>query len=152
MGEPMRVLFVCVGNCVRSQMAEAIARHSHGDIIAPESAGVTPLGFIDRTAKAVLHEKGISVHGQFSKGLQSEELKVPHLIVNMSGIPGGSLFSSLFAGKKFEDWEVDDPFGEDIELHRRIRDDIEERVTLLAAQLRTSVKDHSIDPGRGSQR
>ena len=152
MGEPIRVLFVCVGNCVRSQMAEAIARHSCGDIIAAESAGVTPLGFIDRTAKAVLHEKGISVHGQFSKGLQSEELKVPHLIINMSGIPGSSLFSSLFAGKKFEDWEVDDPFGEDIDLHRRIRDDIEARVTLLAAQLRTSVKDHSIDPGRGSQR
>ena len=69
----------------------------------------------------------------------------------ISGIPGSSLFSSLFVGKKFEDWEVDDPFGEDIDLHRRIRDDIEARVTLLAAQLRTSVKDHSIDPG-GSQR
>lgn len=148
MKAPVKVLFVCVGNCVRSQMAEAIARHSHGDIIAPESAGVTPLGFIDKTAKAVLHEKGISVHGQFSKGLQSEELKTPHLIVNMSGIPGGS----LFAGKKFEDWDVQDPFGEDIELHRRIRDSIEARVTLLAAQLRTSLRDDSMEPGRGSQR
>ena len=152
MGEPIRVLFVCVGNCVRSQMAEAIARHAHGDIIAPESAGVTPVGFIDKTARAVLQEKGISTHGQFSKGLQSEELKTPHLIINMSGIPGGSLFSQIFAGKKFEDWDVQDPFGEDIELHRRIRDSIETRVTLLAAQLRTSVRDNSVEPGRGSQR
>jgi arsenate reductase (thioredoxin) len=148
MGEPIRVLFVCIGNCVRSQMAEAIARHSCGDIIAPESAGVSPLGFIDKTAKIALHEKGISVHGQYSKGLQSEDLRTPHLIINMSGIPG----ASLFAGKKFEDWIVEDPFGEDIEMHRRICDSIEARVTLLAAQLRTSVKDHGVDPGRGSQR
>jgi arsenate reductase (thioredoxin) len=148
MGEPIRVLFVCVGNCVRSQMAEAIARHSCGDIIAAESAGVSPLGFIDKTAKMVLLQKGISVHGQYSKGLQSEDLKTPHLIVNMSGIPG----TSLFAGKKFEDWDVEDPFGEDIEVHRRICDNIEARVTLLAAQLRTAVRDHSTEPGRGSQR
>jgi len=106
------------------------------------------LGFIDKTAKAVLHAKGISVHGQYSKGLQSEELKTPHLIINMSGIPG----DSLFPGKKYEDWIVEDPFGEDIEMHRRICDSIEARVTLLAAQLRTAVKDRGVDPGRGSQR
>jgi arsenate reductase (thioredoxin) len=148
MGEPVRVLFVCVGNCVRSQMAEAIARHSCGDIIAAESAGVSPLGFIDKTAKLVLHQRGISTHGQYSKGLQCEDLKTPHLIVNMSGIPG----ASLFRGQKFEDWEVRDPFGEDVELHREICDSIEARVTLLAAQLRMEVKDHGVDPGRGSQR
>jgi arsenate reductase (thioredoxin) len=148
MGEPVRVLFVCVGNCVRSQMAEAIARHACGDIIAAESAGVSPLGFIDKTAKMVLHQKGISVHGQYSKGLQCEDLKTPQVIINMSGIPG----NSLFAGKKFEDWEVEDPFGEDIEVHRRICDSIEARVTLLAAQLRTAVRDTRTEPGRGSQR
>lgn len=148
MGEPIRVLFVCVGNCVRSQMAEAIARHSCGDVIAAESAGVSPLGFIDKTAKMALHEKGITVHGQYSKGLQSEDLKTPHLIINMSGIPG----ESLFKGKKFEDWMVEDPFGEDIEVHRRICDSIEARVTLLAAQLRTERNDRGIEPGRGSQR
>jgi protein-tyrosine-phosphatase len=80
--------------------------------------------------------------------LQCEDLKTPHLIINMSGIPG----NSLFAGKKFEDWIVEDPFGEDIEMHRRICDSIESRVTLLAAQLRTAVKDQGVDPGRGSQR
>ncbi len=149
MGEPVRVLFVCVGNCVRSQMAEAIARHACGDIIAAESAGVSPLGFIDKTAKLVLHQKGISTHGQYSKGLQCEDLKKPHhLIVNMSGIPG----SSLFGSEKFEDWEVRDPFGEDMELHREICDLIEARVTLLAAQLRMEIRDHGIEPGRGSQR
>jgi arsenate reductase len=148
MSEPVHVLFVCIGNCVRSQMAEAIARHSCSDIIKPESAGVSPLGFIDRTAKQALQEKGISVHGQYSKSLQSLDLKAPKLIVNMSGIPG----ASLFAGKKYEDWPIKDPFGEDIEAHRRVCDEIESRVILLAAQLRSEVKESHSEPGRGSQR
>ena len=60
MKAPVKVLFVCVGNCVRSQMAEAIARHDCADIILPESAGVSPLGFIDTTTQAVLRERGFS--------------------------------------------------------------------------------------------
>src|SRR6202044_438468 len=67
MAKTVRVLFVCVGNCVRSQMAEAIARHDASDIIVAESAGVHPLGFIDNTTQRVLRERGISSEGQFSK-------------------------------------------------------------------------------------
>ncbi len=93
MPQPVKVLFVCVGNCVRSQMAEAIARHDASDIIAAESAGVSPLGFIDNTTQRVLRERGISFEGQFSKGLRTHTLKKPDLIVNMSGIPGSSLFA-----------------------------------------------------------
>lgn len=128
----VKVLFVCVGNCVRSQMAEAIARHDASDIIEPESAGVSPLGFIDNTTQRVLRERGISFEGQFSKGLRTHTLKTPDLVVNMSGIPG----ASLFAGKAFEDWQIQDPFGEGIETHRRICDDIEARIKDLAARLR----------------
>src|ERR1700683_3295187 len=113
MPQPAEVLFVCVGNCVRSQMAEAIARHDASDIIAAESAGVSPLGFIDNTTQRVLRARGISLEGQFSKGLPTPTLKKPDLIVNMSGIPG----SSLFAGQRFEDWQVQDPFGERVEIH-----------------------------------
>lgn len=130
----VKVLFVCVGNCVRSQMAEAIARHDASDIIEPESAGVSPLGFIDNTTQRVLRERGISFEGQFSKGLRTHTLKTPDLVVNMSGIPG----ASLFAGKAFEDWQIQDPFGEGIETHRRICDDIEARIKDLAARLRQS--------------
>jgi arsenate reductase len=133
MTHPVKVLFVCVGNCVRSQMAEAIARHCCSDIIAAESAGVSPLGFIDKTAQAVLKERGISVDGQFSKGLHNPSLKKADLVINMSGIHG----KALFPEHDIEDWKVRDPFGEDIETHRAICDDIEARVTLLAARLRT---------------
>lgn len=129
----VQVLFVCVGNCVRSQMAEAIARHCCADIISAESAGVSPLGFIDKTAQAVLRERGISIDGQFSKGLHSHTLKKPDLVINMSGIHS----KSLFPEHNVEEWAVRDPFGENMEVHRAICDDIEARVTLLAARLRT---------------
>jgi arsenate reductase (thioredoxin) len=130
----MKVLFVCIGNCVRSQMAEAIARHAAADIIEAESAGVRPLGFIDPTAKAVLASRGISVDGQWSKGLHSHKLEKPDLIVNMSGLPG----DSLFHGRVFEDWRVSDPFGDDVETHLRVCDDIETRIMDLAQRLRSA--------------
>ncbi|MGA8142544.1 MAG: hypothetical protein WB987_01490 [Candidatus Acidiferrales bacterium] len=128
-----KVLFVCIGNCVRSQMAEALARRDAADVIIPESAGLHPLGFIDKTAIAVLAERGVSVAGQHSKGLRDHTLSQPDLIINLSGAPS----SSLFPLRRFEDWPVEDPFGESMELHRRICDDIEARVKALAARLRS---------------
>jgi arsenate reductase (thioredoxin) len=132
MSELVKVLFVCVGNCVRSQMAEAIARHSYADVIYAESAGVSPLGFIDKTTQAVLHERGIPFDGQFSKGLNSHNLRKPDLVVNMSGIHG----KGLFTGENVQEWKVADPFGENIETHRRICDDIEARMSQLVAHIR----------------
>ncbi len=131
--KPVKVLFVCVGNCVRSQMAEAIARHSASDVIAPESAGVHPLGFIDPTARAVLAGRGIAMDGQFSKGLHNHEVATPDLIVNMSGMPCKHLFHGI---PPEENWPIADPFGEGMETHMRICDDIEARVADLAARLR----------------
>jgi arsenate reductase (thioredoxin) len=128
-----KVLFVCVGNCVRSQMAEAIARRDASDVISAESAGLHPLGFIDKTAIAVLAERGVSVAGQHSKGLHDHSLSKPDLVINMSGAPS----ASFFPGHRYEDWPVEDPFGESMELHRRICDDIEARVKALAARLRS---------------
>jgi arsenate reductase len=145
--QPVKVLFVCVGNCVRSQMAEAIARRDSSDIIEAESAGVSPLGFIDNTTQRVLRERGISFEGQFSKGLRTHTLKTPDLIVNMSGIPG----ASLFAGKRFEDWQVQDPFGEGIETHRRICDDIEARIKELSTRLRQTQSKQTANPERRSE-
>jgi arsenate reductase (thioredoxin) len=130
----VKVLFVCMGNCVRSQMAEAIARHCASDVIEAESAGVRPLGFIDPTAQKVLASRGISFDGQFSKGLHSHKLAKPDLIVNMSGMPG----KSLFHHEVFEDWRVSDPFGDSVETHGRVCDDIESRVKNLADRLRAA--------------
>ena len=143
----VKVLFVCMGNCVRSQMAEAIARHYASDIIEAESAGVSPLGFIDNTTQRVLSERGISLEGQFSKGLRTHTLKKPDLIVNMSGVPG----ASLFAGKTFEDWRVQDPFGEDIEIHRLVCDDVEARVKDLSARLRRTQTEQAANPEERSE-
>ena len=92
----------------------------------------SPVGFIDKTAIAVLAERGISVAGQHSKGLRDHTLSKPDLVINMSGAPS----DSLFHGHRYEDWRIEDPFGEDVELHRRICDDIERRVKDLAQRLR----------------
>jgi len=127
-----KILFVCIGNCVRSQMAEALARRDASDVIVPESAGLHPLGFIDKTAIAVLSERGVSVAGQFSKGLSDATLFRPDLVINMTGIPG----ASLFAQARYQDWDVEDPYGEHLETYRRICEDIEARVRELAATLR----------------
>lgn len=132
-----KVLFVCMGNSARSQMAEALARHLASDVILAESAGVYPLGFIDPTTQKVLKEEGISFDGQFSKGLHNSHLTTPDLIINLSGIPG----ISLFRGSVFEDWPIRDPFGENIELHRRILAEIRERIVELAARLRIAERE-----------
>jgi arsenate reductase (thioredoxin) len=135
MADQVKVLFVCMGNCVRSQMAEALARHYVSDVIAAESAGVHPLGFIDPTARKVLTSRGISVDGQFSKGLHNHALTKPDLIVNMSGMPGKSLFHK----DAFEDWPIPDPFGDDVETHARVCDTIESRIRELADRLRAEL-------------
>jgi arsenate reductase (thioredoxin) len=131
--ERVTVLFVCVGNCVRSQMAEAIARHCASDVMTVESAGLRPLGFIDPTSMAVMQERGISMEGQYSKGLHSHRLATPILTINMSGVPG----ESFIKHRAFEDWPIADPFGEDMDTHRRICDDIEARIKILAERLRS---------------
>ncbi|MGH9724815.1 MAG: low molecular weight phosphatase family protein [Candidatus Acidiferrales bacterium] len=132
--EPVKVLFVCVGNSCRSQMAEAIARHTAAEVIAPSSAGVSPLGYVAAPTHKTLAERGFPSAGLFSKGLHDDSIfQPPDLIINMSGIPG----ESLFAGRDCEDWPVEDPFGDDMETYRRICDDIEARVADLAARLRS---------------
>jgi arsenate reductase (thioredoxin) len=143
----VNVLFVCVGNCVRSQMAEALARHCASDIIDPESAGIRPLGFIDPTARSVLESRGISMNGQFSKGLHIHLVQKADLIINMSGMPA----ETLFHGHVFEEWRVPDPFGDDVETHRRSCDDIEARVKDLAERLRAARDNESAGTSFGSE-
>lgn len=133
MAKRVRVLFVCVGNSCRSQMAEALARHIASDVIEPASAGVYPLGTIAEATRTVLRERGVPLDGHFSKSLPEVSAFEADLVVNMSGYPG----NEFLRGRAFEDWEVEDPYGNDLETHRRICDDIEARVVLLAARLRT---------------
>lgn len=130
--QPAKVLFVCVGNTCRSQMAESLARHLAADVIEPSSAGISPFGRIVDTTRRVLLERGVDVDGQYSKGLREVSPESSDLVVNMTGIPGASLFPRA----RVVDWEVEDPYGEDLAVYRRIRDEIEERVTELAESMR----------------
>ena len=132
MADRVKVLFVCYGNSCRSQMAEGLANELAADVIEAQSAGVSPLGHIANSTREVLLDRGISIDGHFSKFLNDSSLTQPDLIVNMSGLQG----ETLFDGRAFEDWDVGDPYGDDMETYRRICDDIEARVRDLAARLR----------------
>ncbi len=129
-----KVLFVCIGNACRSQMAEAIARHSAADVIEPSSAGLVPFGKIPDTTLAVLGERGISAGGQSSKPLRAEDMSAADIVVNMTGRSGAAIFTEPLA--QIEDWDVGDPYGFNLAVYRSIRDQIEARVENLARRLR----------------
>jgi arsenate reductase len=129
-----KVLFLCIGNACRSQMAEAIARHSASDVIDPSSAGLVPFGEIPSTTLTVLRERGISTEGQSSKPLRPEDVSAAEIVINMTGRYGATIFSEQLP--KLEDWDVGDPFGSDLAVYREIRDEIQGRVDDLARRLR----------------
>jgi arsenate reductase len=135
----MRVLFVCVGNSCRSQMAEALARHHASDVIEPSSAGISPLGTITDATRQVLLERGIRMPGQRSKGTTEADITAAQLIVNLTGIHGPALFRESIA-TPVEDWEVTDPYGDDLGVYRLVCDEIEARVLDLAARLRSEIQ------------
>lgn len=132
-----KVLFLCVGNACRSQMAEAIAKHVAADVIEPSSAGLVALGEITGPTVTVLGEHGISTDGQHSKALRPEAVAVADLVVNMTGRSGAALF--IEQTPPMEDWDVGDPYGSDLAVYRAIRDQIEARVEDLARRLRENV-------------
>jgi protein-tyrosine-phosphatase len=131
------VLFVCIGNACRSQMAEAIARHNTSDVIEASSAGIVPFGQIPETTRIVLDELGISIDRQTSKPLRTEDLSAADLVINMTGRSGAAVFDEPLP--QFEDWDVGDPYGLNLAVYRSIRDEIEARVEDLARRLRNKI-------------
>jgi arsenate reductase (thioredoxin) len=129
-----RVLFVCIGNSCRSQFAEAIARHLAADVIEPSSAGLYALGRISEGTEAVGKEMGLSFDGQSSKPLRAADFDRADLIVNLSGIPARSAFVTE---KPVVDWDVDDPYGEELAIYRRIASEIQQKVRQLAEEFRS---------------
>jgi arsenate reductase (thioredoxin) len=130
---PWKILFVCVGNSCRSQMAEAFANQRGGGAIRAWSAGSLPLGSIVPRTRAVLEEKGISIQGHWSKGLCDVPLEEMDVIVSMGNEVEFPL-PPRFAGRLVE-WEISDPYGSDLESYRGIRDLIERKVAALADEL-----------------
>jgi arsenate reductase (thioredoxin) len=129
-----KVLFLCIGNACRSQMAEAIAKHIASDVIEPSSAGLVPFGEIPSTTLSVMEERGISTEGQSSKPLRPADLSAADIVVNMTGRPGNSIFTEPVAA--IEDWDVGDPYGFNLAVYRAICDQIETWVEHLAKRLR----------------
>jgi protein-tyrosine-phosphatase len=127
---PRKVLFVCIGNCVRSQMAEAFARVYGKDVMAPSSGGMAAAGFIaDETVK-VMAERGVPLDGQFSKSVF--ETEAPYdIVVNMAGVPIPRIL-----GKDHRTWPVPDPMGMSEDAFRAAAQDIENRVMALILELR----------------
>lgn len=129
---PRRVLFVCLGNSCRSQMAEAFARAYGGDILEAQSAGLSPAGIIQPGTIQVLREKNIPMHGQYPKGLELMAKQAFDVIVNMSGqrLP--------IAGPNVIDWQVPDPIGRNDTVYRNVAAQIEALVMQLVLSLRAS--------------
>jgi protein-tyrosine-phosphatase len=136
--KPLKVLFICLGNSCRSQMAEAIARHEATDVIEAASAGLVPLGFIAKPTISTLAESGIPCRGQTSKGITREAVDASDLVVNMCGHP----LPPLAKGRaRVEDWDVEDPYGEEGAIYRRICEDIRRRVKDLAQRIRAELNE-----------
>jgi arsenate reductase len=126
-----RVLFVCIGNACRSQMAEGFARRYGGDVVEAASAGLAHATHIPVDTLQVMEEKNIPLDGQFPKGLDDVEFSGFDLVVNMSGVP---LPPNLTMAVR--EWEVADPVAKRIDFHRKVRDTIETLVMKLILDLR----------------
>ncbi len=132
-GRPVQVLFVCLGNSCRSQMAEALANHLSRGRVRSWSAGSRPLGFILPETGLVLGEKGISLDGHRSKGLNEVPASEMDIIVGMGcevqcPVPVG------FRGRIIE-WNIPDPYGHELAFFRSVRDLIRKQVAALLYEL-----------------
>jgi arsenate reductase len=125
------VLFVCVHNAGRSQMAAGFLQHLAGDRIEVLSAGSAPAGSINPTAVEAMAEVGIDIAGAQPKVLTTESVQASDVVVTM----GCGDACPIFPGKRYEDWKLDDPAGQGIEAVRVIRDAVRERVEALIASL-----------------
>ncbi|MGK0715769.1 arsenate reductase ArsC [Leucobacter sp. W1153] len=125
------VLFVCVHNAGRSQMAAGYLRHIAGDRIEVRSAGSMPADQINPTAVAAMREEGIDITAEQPKVLTTEAVQDSDVVITM----GCGDACPFFPGKRYEDWELDDPAGQGIEAVRPIRDDIKQRIEELVASL-----------------
>lgn len=125
------VLFVCVHNAGRSQMAAALAHQLSGGRVSVRSAGSAPASEINRAVMDVMGEIGIDLSQEFPKPLTDEVVRAADAVITM----GCGDACPLYPGKRYEDWPIDDPSGQPIETVRAIRDTIAVRVELLLAQL-----------------
>ena len=129
-GKPA-VLFLCVHNAGRSQMAMGWFQHLAGDRAIAWSGGSEPGREVNPAAVAVMREVGIDISGEFPKPWTDEVVQAADVVVTM----GCGDACPVFPGKRYADWALDDPAGQDVDAVRPIRDQIERRVRMLLADL-----------------
>ncbi|GGD76315.1 arsenate reductase ArsC [Microbacterium murale] len=125
------VLFVCVHNAGRSQMAAGFLRDIAGDRIEVRSAGSMPADQINPIAVDAMAELGIDITAEAPKVLTTEAVQASDVVITM----GCGDACPFFPGKRYEDWTLDDPAGQGIDSVRPIRDDIRGRIEQLVSEL-----------------
>jgi arsenate reductase len=125
------VLFVCVHNAGRSQMAAALLDHHAKGRVHVRSAGSAPADQINPAVAAAMDEWGIDLSREFPKPLTDEFVRAADVVVTM----GCGDACPIYPGKRYEDWELQDPAGQPVEVVRRIRDQIDTRVQQLLSEL-----------------
>ena len=125
------VLFVCVHNAGRSQMAAAYLAHLSGGAVEVRSAGSAPADQVNPSAVAAMAEEGIDITAEVPKVLTTDAVKESDVVITM----GCGDTCPIFPGKRYEDWELEDPAGQGLESVRPIRDAIRQRVLGLLDSL-----------------
>ena len=129
--EQPEVLFVCVHNAGRSQMAAGLVKLRSQGRIHVRSAGSVPGEEINPVAVASMEELGVDMSEEFPKPLTDEVVRAADVVITM----GCGDACPIYPGKRYEDWELDDPAGQDLETVRRIRDELDARVRKLVGEL-----------------
>ncbi|MDX3074259.1 arsenate reductase ArsC [Streptomyces sp. NPDC088354] len=125
------VLFVCVHNAGRSQMAAAFLTHLAGDRVEVRSAGSAPADTVNPAVVDAMKEAGIDISAEVPKVLTTEAVQASDVVVTM----GCGDTCPVFPGKRYLDWTLDDPAGQGVDAVRPIRDQIEQRIKGLLTEL-----------------
>jgi protein-tyrosine-phosphatase len=125
------VLFVCVHTAGRSQMAAGLVKLRSQGRIHVRSAGSDPANEVNPAVVEAMEELGVDMNEEFPKPLTDEVVRAADVVITM----GCGDACPIYPGKKYEDWELDDPAGQDLETVRRIRDELDGRVQNLIGEL-----------------
>jgi protein-tyrosine-phosphatase len=128
---PPEVLFVCVHNAGRSQMAAALLDSHAAGRVTVRSAGSAPADTINPAVVEAMAEIGLDLSGKFPKPLTDDAVRAADVVITM----GCGDACPIYPGKRYLDWELDDPAGKTVEQVRPIRDEIDRRVRALLAEL-----------------
>jgi len=129
------VLYACIHNSGRSVAAKVLTQHYAGDAVDVRSAGSEPGSGVNPGVAAVLAERGLSTDDHTPSLLTRESVEASDVVITM----GCGETCPIFPGKRYEDWQVEDPKGQDVDTVRRIVDDVDRRVRDLLADLGVTV-------------